>query len=174
MSTSPGATRDIAAFVEHARSITPDPAQATAQAVFLVAPDAFQLAEQSASDNRYMDLGVGVDPARAVEQHRGLREALAATLPTLCFAGDPRTPDAIFPNNVFATVAARDGRPAALVLGHMRHPVRQREAERHSGDPHAGSKVHETPSVKAIRLLREAGPEKLRAVYCRGGGWTDA
>jgi hypothetical protein len=130
VSASPGAARDIAAFFEYAQTVVPDPAQATAQAVFLVAPDGFQLAEQSASDNRYMDLGVGVDPARALEQHRGLREALAATLPTLCFPGDPRTPDAIFPNNVFATVAARDGRPAALVLGHMRHPVRQAERER--------------------------------------------
>lgn len=130
MSASPGATRDIAAFVAYACTLTPDPAQATAKAVFLVAPEAFQLAEQSASDNRYMDLGVRVDPVRALEQHRGLRDALAAALPTLCFPGDPRTPDAIFPNNVFATVAARDGEPAVLVLGHMRHPVRQAERER--------------------------------------------
>jgi hypothetical protein len=127
---TPGATRGLGAFFAYARTLVPDPAQATAQAVFLVAPDGFQLAEQSASDNRYMDLGVGVDPARALDQHRGLRDALTATLPTLCFPGDPRTPDAIFPNNVFATVAARDGRPAALVLGHMRHPVRQAERER--------------------------------------------
>ena len=46
------------------------------------------------------------------------------TLPTVCFPGDPDTPDALFPNNVFATA------PGRLVIGHMRHPVRQREAER--------------------------------------------
>ena len=45
-------------------------------------------------------------------------------LPTVCFAGDPQTPDALFPNNVFATAAGR------YVVGRMRHPVRQREAER--------------------------------------------
>ncbi len=35
-----------------------------------------------------------------------------------------RTPDAVFPNNVFATA------PGRLIVGRMRHPVRQREAER--------------------------------------------
>ena len=44
------------------------------------------------------------DPARALAQHRALQRALSTELPTVCFPGDPDTPDAVFPNNVFATV----------------------------------------------------------------------
>lgn len=40
------------------------------------------------------------------------------------FPGDASTPDAVFPNNVFATA------PGRLIVGRMRHPVRQREAAR--------------------------------------------
>jgi hypothetical protein len=66
----------------------------------------------------------GFDAARASAQHRDLQRALSQVLPTLCFAGDPQAPDALFPNNVFATAAGR------YVVGRMRHPVRQREAAR--------------------------------------------
>jgi hypothetical protein len=57
-------------------------------------------------------------------QHRDLQRAISAVLPTICFAGDPATPDAVFPNNVFGTAAER------YVVGRMRHEVRQREARR--------------------------------------------
>ena len=97
---------------------------ACARGAFLVAPEGFVLAAQSASDNAYMDMAVRVDAERALAQHRGLQRALAKRLPTICFPGDPATPDAVFPNNVFATA------PGRLILGHMRHPVRQAEAER--------------------------------------------
>ncbi len=117
-------TRDAQAFLAFAKECPADLLPATAKAAFLVAPEGFALAEQSASDNAYMDLSVRVDPERALAQHRGLQQALSKILPTICFPGDPTTPDALFPNNVFAT---RQGR---LILGHMRHPVRQAEAER--------------------------------------------
>ena len=117
-------TRDTDAFVEFARSSNPDFGPACARGVFLVAPEDFSLAEQSASDNRYMDLQVGVDPARAAAQHRQLHLALSESLPTVCFPGSAATPDAIFPNNVFATA------PGRVLLAHMRHPVRQAEADR--------------------------------------------
>jgi hypothetical protein len=117
-------TRDLEAFGKLARQCAPDFGPPCANAAFLVAPEQFQLAAQSASDNRYMDLQAPVDAARAVAQHQGLQRALAQTLPTLSFAGDARTPDAQFPNNVFATA------PGRLILGHMRHPVRQAEAGR--------------------------------------------
>ena len=116
-------TRDTAAFVRVARSLEPL-APACPKAAFLVAPEGFALASESASDNLYMDMGRAVDDERALLQHRGLQRALAATLPTICFAGDPGTPDAVFPNNVFATA------PGRVLIAHMRHPVRQREAER--------------------------------------------
>ncbi len=117
-------TRDIAEFLALARGLKPDFGPATARAAFLVAPDGFRLAEQSAADNRYMAQAAGFDEARASAQHRELHRALAQALPTVCFAGDPQTPDALFPNNVFATAAGR------YVVGRMRHPVRQQEAGR--------------------------------------------
>jgi hypothetical protein len=117
-------TRDVDAFLRFARSVPADAGPACAKAAFLVAPEAFRLAEQSASDNRYMDLDVEVGPERALAQHRALHQSLAAALPTICFPGRADTPDALFPNNVFATA------PGKILLGHMRHPVRQREADR--------------------------------------------
>lgn len=108
------------------RDAAPRPLQAEpcASGVYLVAPEGFSLAEQSASDNRYMAMQSGVAAERALAQHRALQRALSTELPAICFPGDPATPDAVFPNNVFATA------PGRFILGHMRHPVRQREAER--------------------------------------------
>ncbi len=117
-------TRDITAFLDFTRSYGADAGPATAKAAFLVAPDGFGLAAESASDNRYMAAASAFDAARASAQHRDLQRALSSELPVICFAGDPATPDAVFPNNVFATT------PGRLIVGRMRHPVRQREAMR--------------------------------------------
>lgn len=117
-------TRDLQGFFDFARECAPAGGATTARAAFLVAPEAFALAEQSATDNRYMNLAVAVDPARALAQHQQLQRALSETLPTFCFPGRADTPDALFPNNVFATAKGR------LLLGHMRHPVRQAETRR--------------------------------------------
>jgi len=118
-------TRDLQAFFDFARECAPPvDGRATARAAFLVSPEAFSLAEQSASDNRYMDLGVSVDATRALAQHQALAASLSQALPTFTFPGRADTPDAIFPNNVFATAQGK------LILGHMRHPVRQAEAQR--------------------------------------------
>lgn len=117
-------TRDIGQFSDFARNASTDFGPATAKAAFLIAPEGFSLAEQSASDNLYMDLRVSVDPQLALAQHRGLQRALSQTLPTICFPGNQETPDAQFPNNVFATARGK------LILGHMRHPVRQAEVDR--------------------------------------------
>lgn len=117
-------TRDIDSFLAFARTAVPDFGPATARAAFLVAPDGFCLAEQSAQDNAYMADAAAFDANRASMQHRDLQRALSALVPTVCFAGDPETPDALFPNNVFGTAAGR------YVVGRMRHPVRQREATR--------------------------------------------
>lgn len=117
-------TRDIESFLAFARTAAPDFGQATARAAFLVAPDGFRLAEESAQDNAYMAEAAAFDASRASQQHRDLQRALSAILPTMCFAGDPATPDALFPNNVFGTASGR------YVVGRMRHPVRQHEATR--------------------------------------------
>lgn len=127
-------TRDVAAFVAVARDIAPDFGPATARAAFLVSPDGFACATESASDNRYMAPAAAFDPELALHQHRDLHMALSGLLPTACFAGDADTPDALFCNNVFATARADARRPDAfaprLVVGRMRHAVRRREAER--------------------------------------------
>ncbi|HSD16238.1 MAG TPA: arginine deiminase-related protein [Thermomonas sp.] len=117
-------TRDIGAFLAFACGVPADFGPPTARAAFLVAPDGFALAEQSAQDNAYMADAAAFDAARASGQHRDLQRAISAVLPTICFAGDPATPDALFPNNVFGTAAGR------TIIGRMRHGVRQREAAR--------------------------------------------
>ncbi|HOV97148.1 MAG TPA: arginine deiminase-related protein [Thermomonas sp.] len=117
-------TRDLEQFFAAAGKVQPDFGPATARATFLVAPDGFRLAEQSAQDNTYMAAAGAFDANRASQQHRDLQRAIAQVVPTVCFAGNPQTPDAVFPNNVFGTA---DGR---YIVGRMRHPVRQREAER--------------------------------------------
>jgi hypothetical protein len=96
----------------------------TARAAFLVTPNDFSLAAESASDNRYMRTERAVDPARALAEHAALASALRESLPTVVFPGDAATPDAVFPNNVFATASGR------LIVGAMRHEVRRREAAR--------------------------------------------
>lgn len=85
-------------------------------------PDGFRHADDSASDNRYMAAG-RFDEARAIAQWQGLVDALrAAGHLVLALPGDRQTPEAVFPNNVFATA------PGRLLIGAMRHPSRQREA----------------------------------------------
>lgn len=117
-------TRILSEFLPFARDCAPDFGPATARAAFLVAPDGFARADQSARDNRYMAQAAAFDAGAAQAQHRELQRALASELPVVCFSGDPDTPDALFPNNVFATA------PGRLVVGRMRHEVRQREAAR--------------------------------------------
>lgn len=118
-------TRDPGRFLQAFRDLSQAPTRAaTARAAFLVAPDGFDLASESAADNAYMRMGERVDPARALGQHAALARALRADLPVLTFPGDPQTPDAVFPNNVFGTAQG------TLVVGRMRHAVRRREAQR--------------------------------------------
>ncbi|MFZ2236249.1 MAG: amidinotransferase, partial [Dokdonella sp.] len=62
---------------------------ATAKAAFLVAPDGFQLAAESAQDNRYMAMDQRIDADRARAQHAELIRRLSASLPTFAFPGDP-------------------------------------------------------------------------------------
>ncbi|HET7845627.1 MAG TPA: arginine deiminase-related protein, partial [Xanthomonadales bacterium] len=99
---------------------------AVPRAVFLVRPDGFSLSTQSASDNAYMDLAKRVDPERALAQHAVLADAIRrhARIPVHVFAGSADTPDAVFPNNVFACT------PSRAIVGAMRHPDRQRESRR--------------------------------------------
>ena len=112
-------------FLEAYAALAPLPgAAATARAAYLVAPAGFTLAAESARDNRYMDMNLTVDPLKAMAQHSALAQVLRGDCPVITFPGNPATPDAVFPNNVFGTA------PGRLIIGRMRHAVRQREAER--------------------------------------------
>ncbi len=127
-------TRDADAFLALARGCAPDFGPPTARAAFLVTPEGFARAEESAQDNRYMAAAGGYHCERALAEHRALQQALSADVPVFAFPGDPAAPDAVFPNNVFATArpdarAYPQGLPR-LVIGRMRHTVRQREAAR--------------------------------------------
>lgn len=102
----------------------PQHSPGTPQAVFMVLPEAFALAAESATDNTYMQ-SCAVNAERALAQALGLAQALRqAGVCTLLFPGDVTAPDGVFPNNVFATA------PGRYLTGAMRHPVRQREATR--------------------------------------------
>ncbi len=117
-------TRDIEQFFALARTLDTDFGPACANAVFMVSPVGFSLAEQSARDNRYMQMHQVVNVESAIAEHQALQLAIQPYCPVICFAGDAQMPDAVFPNNVFATTAGKS------IIGHMRHPVRQREALR--------------------------------------------
>lgn len=117
---------DPQAFVDAAASLPP-PAptlRATAKAAFLVSPIEFSLAEESAGDNHYMDLDRKPDALRALAEHAELARRLSEDVPVVTFPGDPKASDGVFPNNAFATTAGR------LIIGRMRHSVRQRETAR--------------------------------------------
>ena len=140
---------DASDFLARASALPVD-RPACADAVFLVRPDGFALAEQSASDNRYMAAGNAFDADRALAQHAALAEALRDELPVTVFPGSADTPDAVFPNNVFGTA------PGRLVIGHMRHPVRQREADREDIRRHFLDQGH-----KLIDLRQQPGIAEL-------------
>jgi hypothetical protein len=95
------------------------------RSVFMVRPDGFAISDESASDCSYIDTHVEVDPDRAVAQFDALVDLVRSCgIEVKVFPGDPATPDAVFPNNVFSTV------PGTLIVGSMCHEVRRREAAR--------------------------------------------
>lgn len=118
-------THDPEAFaVAFARAVRRQ--RATADALLLVRPVGMRVSSETASDNAYMDAARSIDAAGALAEHRSLERALIERtgLPVAVFDGNAATPDAVFPNNVFASV------PGTLIVGAMRHPERRREAER--------------------------------------------
>jgi hypothetical protein len=159
---SPAAFR--AAF---AAGVFPDRAESTARAALLVRPVGFRLADESRSDNRYMARDAAVSESRAQAQHEALAAALSGTVAVRVFDGLAETPDAVFPNNVFATVEGRS------VIGRMRHEVRRREARREDIRRYLGAELgHEVVDLSGREdLVAElTGPlvvDRARAIgYC--------
>ncbi len=95
------------------------------KAIFLVEPHKFHVSDETAQDNLYMDTEIQTDSSQAIEQHRGLAQAVVdCGVPVIRFPGNADTPDNVFPNNVFATS------PGRFITGAMLHPQRQLEAKR--------------------------------------------
>ena len=98
---------------------------ACAKAVMLVEPVDFIVNPESAIDNHYMDLDHVANSKRALDQARGLAGLISGQgIEVVSFPGRRETPDAVFPNNVFATTRDR------LIVGRMLRPSRQLEADR--------------------------------------------
>jgi hypothetical protein len=116
-------TRDIDVFFSFAKTCRPQ-FPSCAKAIFLVTPEGFSLSTESAQDNVYMNMQRSVRSDLALIQHQNLAHALSKQIPAIVFAGRKQTPDAVFPNNVFATAKNK------IILGHMKHALRQKEAER--------------------------------------------
>ena len=102
-----------------------NPAGAVMKAALLISPGKFRISEESAADNPYMKPGCSLDLERARRQHAALVEKLEDLgVPVHIFSAIEGHDDGVFANNVFATAAGR------LVIGSMRHPVRQQESRR--------------------------------------------
>jgi len=122
--------------------------------VFMIEPNDFAISAESARDNRYMQTGKPVDSDRALEQYINLLSLIrGAGVLVKSFPGDPRTPDDVFPNNVFATV------PGRLIVGHMLHPTRQLEAGRNDIRNYFSSSGYEIVDLSTLDCVAElTGP----------------
>lgn len=135
---------------EFRRGVFPREGPACAKAVLMVEPADFSVSTESATDNPYMNLTDAADAQRALEQARGLAELISKQgIEVVCFPGDPVTPDAIFPNNVFATASDR------FIIGHMLHPSRQKEAARQDIQAYFQSRAYEKIDLRERDCIAE-------------------
>ncbi len=96
------------------------------KAAFMVSPVGFRLDQQTAQDNEYMLMDQQVDVKLAMYQHQHLARAITDVgVPVITFPGSEDTPDAVFPNNAFATTHQQ-----RYVVGSMKYANRQKETER--------------------------------------------
>ena len=99
---------------------------ATMKAAFMVSPVGFTLDMQTAQDNQYMQMEQAVDATRALVQQMNLAKRISdCGIPVSTFPGSPETPDAVFPNNAFATAHNK-----RYIIGSMRYANRQKETQR--------------------------------------------
>jgi len=137
----------IAALAENPFPAEFDP---TPRGVFMVEPEGFYVGEETALDNHYMDLSRAADPDRAARQFRGLVELIRSCgTDVLVFPGSIRTPDDVFPNNVFGTV------PGRLVIGNMRYPIRQLESERADIPAYFTERGYEIVDLRTLDCVAE-------------------
>lgn len=99
---------------------------AAMKAAFMVSPVGFTLDEQTASDNEYMQMDQDTDANLAIVQQMNLARKISdCGIPVMTFPGSAETPDAVFPNNAFATAHGNK-----YIIGAMLHANRQKETER--------------------------------------------
>jgi hypothetical protein len=92
----------------------------------MVSPVGFTLDEQTASDNQYMQMDEETDADLAIVQQMNLARKISdCGVPVMTFPGSEETPDAVFPNNAFATAHGNN-----YIVGAMLHANRQKETER--------------------------------------------
>ncbi len=115
---------DRSAFLD-AFSRSEQAAKCTMTAAMLVTPEGFKISAEAAEDNEYIDLSLKLDRQRAFQQHTEISSKISSIgVPVITFPGLEGYDDGIFPNNAFATI------PGKLIIGHMYHPVRQKETKR--------------------------------------------
>jgi len=96
------------------------------KAAFMVSPVGFSLDEQTAKDNEYMQMDQQTDSDLAIVQQMNLARKISdCGVPVMTFPGSPETPDAVFPNNAFATAHG-----SRYVIGAMLYENRQKETLR--------------------------------------------
>jgi len=96
------------------------------KAAFMVSPVGFILDSQTASDNEYMQMDQQTNADLAIVQQMNLARKISdCGIPVMTFPGSPETPDAVFPNNAFATTHGNK-----YIIGAMLHENRQKETER--------------------------------------------
>ena len=141
--------------------------------VFMVEPADFYVSSETLLDNRYLDIDQSADPDRALFQYRQLVKLIRdAGIPVKSFPGDPATPDAVFPNNVFATV------PGKLIVGSMLYPGRRVEAGREDIRAHFTSLGLDTIDLSGTDCVAElTGPlilDRARGIgFCGMSGRVD-
>lgn len=141
--------------------------------VMMIEPAGFHISAESASDNLYMNPDNQADADRALRQSADLAELVRKQGITVkIFPGDEQTPDAIFPNNVFATTAEH------FIIGHMLHPVRQKEAQREDVREYFAAEGYQTIDLSRQDCITElTGPliiDHARSIgYCGMSGRVD-
>ena len=99
---------------------------AAMKAAFMVSPVGFSLDAQTAQDNLYMQMDEDTDADLAIVQQMNLARKISdCGIPVMTFPGSEQTPDAVFPNNAFATAHGNK-----YIIGAMLHENRQKETER--------------------------------------------
>ena len=141
---------------------------ASMKAAFMVSPVGFSLDEQTASDNEYMQMDQQTNADLAIVQQMNLARKISdCGIPVVTFPGSAQTPDAVFPNNAFATTHGKK-----YIIGAMLHENRQKETKRQDirqffGDMLGYEKLHIKRDDAVAELTGVLVPDRGRNIgFC--------